>query len=194
MKTKLFLSLGAVALLAACGGGDAPEAMQTDPYSDGAEAAGNTAPADDGTAAAAPAPQEFVNEAAASNVFEVEAAKIALEKTQSDEIRTFANTMLHHHNQNQTELKTAVGEAANGLRHAPELTADQRAQLDALRQAGGDFDAVYVRQQTAAHEKTLALLNEYIANGGVPVLTEYAQRTAGVVSGHLSDVKKLPSA
>ncbi len=195
MKTKLFLSIGTMALLAACDGGDAPVAMQTDPYSDAAGAPASVAPTDGALPDATPmAPQDFVDQAAASDVFEVEAGKIALDKTQTDEIRAFANMMVHDHGQDQTQLKTAVNEAGNGLRHAPELTADQRAQLDALRGAGGDFDAVYVRQQKAAHEKALALLHEYATNGAVPPLAEYAGKASEVVTKHLSEIQKLPSA
>ena len=63
--------------------------------------------------------------------------------------------------------------------------------LDALRDAGDNFDQVYLEQQAAAHEKALNMLRNYAESGDTPALQQFASQTAGVVEGHLEEVRQL---
>lgn len=197
MTRKIPLKVGAclaALALAACGSaeqapGDAVGAGNGDMMAAGETAAPMSATGEDGFVKLPP--QEFVDRVGASDLYEIEAARIAMDKAKSDDVREFASIMLHEHDQAQARLKTAVAEADMGLRYAPKLTPDQQAQLDALRSAGGDFDATYMRQQRAAHEKALAMLHGYAQVGEAQPLREHAQNASEIVAKHLTRAQLL---
>lgn len=136
-------------------------------------------------------PQAFVNTVAASNLFEITAARKALDHAGKDSIRTFANNLIEEHEKAQAELETAVNAADRELEFSPELDPAQQANLDILDQAGDDFDTVYLQQQNAAHSDSLSLLNDYAARGDIPSLREHAEAAAMTVSKHLKKVTEL---
>lgn len=183
--------LGLTALgLAACGSAEQPQADGRD---SNVTVPGQPAEAGKDGFVKLP-PQEFVDRASASDLFEIEAARIAMDKAASGEVREFASMLLHDHDEAQAQLKTAVGAAGMQLHYAPKLTADQESQLEALRKAGDDFDAVYLHQQTGAHEEALAMLHGYAQVGEAQPLREHAQTASESVAKHLNRAQQLARA
>lgn len=191
MKHTAFLALAGALALTACG--DNADETATDRNADmtanDTADTGMTPPA--GQAAVPASPQEFVDMAAASDLFEIESAKLAQEMGSSQAVKDFAAMMVEDHTTSTNNLKSAAAEAEPALTVSPELAADQQAQLDELRQAGDRFDTVYKQQQVAAHEKALALLRGYAGSGGPEPLTAFADETAAVVEGHLDQARGL---
>lgn len=188
---RLVFGLGA-ASLAACG---SAEQSPTDGMTGPNDASAVSQPAETGDKGVVKLPpQEFVDRAAASDLFEIEAARIAMDKAQSDDVRKFASMMLHDHDQAQAQLKTAVAAADMRLHYAPKLSTDQESQLEALREADGDFDAVYLRGQRAAHEEALALLHGYAQVGEAQPLRKHAQAASQTVTMHLNQVQSVAPA
>lgn len=194
MRATTVCCVGAMMLVAACQNNNEPGATDTGP----ATPTGTAVAPEAGMETASPgaeapmAAQDFVDKVAGSNLYEIEAARIAKDKSKLDSVRSFANEMIDEHGKAQSQLQTAVASAGNGLRFDPKLDADQKAQLDALRNATADFDDVYVLQQRAAHEQALALLSGYSENGEVQSLREHARKTSEVVTKHLGKAKILP--
>lgn len=198
MRTVTLCYAGAAAMLVtACQGGDEPDTAR-EKTDNAAIISPEAGLPDAGMSTLAPEQtsmpgRDFVDKVSASDLYEVEAGKIAVEKSNSDQIKRFANMMIEDHGKAGPRLKTVVSAAGDaGLRFDPKLDADQRSQLDTLRKIETDFDNVYVRQQRAAHEKALALLNAYATNGDVQPLREHARKTADVVAGHLKQANDLP--
>lgn len=192
MKPVSYLALAGALALAACGGG-ADDTQGADPNAD-MSANGTTDPMADPAAPSAEmpgSPQEFVDMAAASDMFEIESAKVAQEMGTSQAVKDFAAMMIEDHSTSTANLKAAAAEAQPALTVAPELSAEQQAQLDELRQAGEGFDALYRQQQVAAHEKALALLQGYASSDGPEPLKTFASETATVVEGHLDHARGL---
>lgn len=194
MRATAVCCIGAIMLLAACENNNEPEATDTSP----ATAPGAAMAPGAETESAPPAPdapvaaQGFVDKVAASNRYEIEAARIAKDKSKSEQVRDFAEAMIDEHGKAQSQLQAAVTAAGNGLKFDPKLNPDQQAQLDALRNAAAGFDDVYVGQQRTAHEQALSLLRDYAESGTVQPLREHAQQASTVVAKHLDEVKKLP--
>ena len=91
----------------------------------------------------APKTQDFVTEAAVSDMTEIAAAKIALQKGDGDE-KQFADQMVKDHTQTSTELKALVsgGDVQATLPTAPD-SASQK-QIDKLNAATpADFRGEY---------------------------------------------------
>lgn len=186
MRTRLFLTAAATLALAACSGGnDTAEADR---------AAADTATASaDSSAPAAPAamnPQGFVDAASASDMFEIEAGKLAQSMGKSQGVKDFGAMMVKDHTKSSADLKAAAGQS-EGVTVAPRLTAKQQSDLDALKAAGDSFDRTYKNQQIAAHTQALSLLQGQ-ASGGTGPLKDFAAKTAPVVEGHLGEARQLP--
>lgn len=195
MKTHhLILGLAPALALAACGGN---ETATTNTITDNISAldvpadanmADNMAMAD---AALSPA-QKFANDVGASDYYEVEAGKLAQEKAQAKGLKDFGKLMVDHHTASTDKLKAAGAKASPAITPNPALTAEQQANLAALRAAdGAAFDAAYKTQQVAAHEKALAAVKAYAATGDVPELKKFASDAEKIVEAHLKKIRRL---
>lgn len=144
------------------------------------------------SAAAAPAwtAQAFADTVAASDAYQLAAAKLAQSKGRSPQVRDFAAQMLQDATVTGDELRDAARHA-RGVTVNPQPTPAQQQNLDALRQAGDDFDKVYSRQQVAAHEQVLATLRDYADNGMDPALSEFAADAANMAADHLRLARQL---
>lgn len=143
---------------------------------------------------AAPTSQEYVRRAAIGDMFEIQASKLALDKSKSADIRNFAQQMIDDHTATTKRLESALNDSALGITPPTSLDADHEAKLDALRSASGqDFDRLYLDQQTAAHQDALDLHRNYAASGDNAELRSAATEIAAKVSEHLDKVKQLDS-
>lgn len=132
---------------------------------------------------------EFVATASSGNAFEIEAARLALEKAQSPEVKALAQTMLDDHTAAQEEL-LAVGKSANTDIAKPAPDGEQQGLLDKLAAAdAAAFDAAYIDSQVFAHQRALALFKGY-AEGSEP-LNQYAAKTVPVLQMHYQMVLDL---
>lgn len=183
MKTRLTIASALALALAACGSQD--EATN--------------APAEDTAALPAPAadapdpatPQGFVDMAASSDMYEIEAGKLAQDKGTSDAVKDFGAMMEKDHTASSAKLKAAVAEGGAALSVPPRMLPKHQEQLDALRNAGDRFDTVYAAQQLAAHQEALSLLQQQAESGTVQSLKAFATETAPVVEGHLEHARAL---
>lgn len=142
------------------------------------------------TASVDPAVTNFIEKASISNMFEIESAKLALERTQVQAVKDFAQSMLDTHNASLEELKSLSTAASVSPPMA--MDNDHTGKLDALRNASvEDFDDVYIDQQTEVHENALNLLKDYASNGKEPGLQAFAMKTAPTVEAHLTQVRAL---
>lgn len=187
MKAHLFLAAAAGALmLAACGDADEPAADAT---ATGDAMAEQTAASTD--AATPVTAQAFVDAASASDLYEIEAGRLAQERGTSQAVKDFGAMMVQDHTKSSNDLKAAAAQAG-GVTVNPQMTPKQQSDLDALRNAGDDFDSVYAQQQVAAHEMALQLLQGYAAGGDTASLKDFASKTAPVVETHLGHARELP--
>jgi putative membrane protein len=189
MKLKSLLAASAALALAACGSSEdttAPDAMATDA---GAMADANAAAAAD--AALPTDAQHFVDMASASDMYEVEAGKLAQDMGKSQEVKDFGEMMVTDHTKSTADLKAAAANV-EGVTVNPQLTPKQQSDLDALKAAGDSFDSVYKTQQVAAHQQALSLLQNYASAGDQQALKDFASKTAQVVQTHLEHAQMLP--
>lgn len=187
MKTRFLLAGAAALALAACGG-DADEAANED------TAMNEQSAMVDDTAADPALPttgQAFADMQAASDMYEVEAGKLAQQNGTSQEVKDFGAMMERDHTKSTADLKTAAGQAS-GVTVNAQMTAKHQSDLEALRSAGANFDSVYKQQQVAAHTQALSMLRNYADNGDAQPLKDFASKTATAVEGHLNEARELP--
>lgn len=197
MKAHIILASAATLALAACGGGEtttANEAAADNAVLDTADnmvddtMVGNMAV----PAATAANGQEYATMAAAGDLYEIQSSQLALEKGQSAELKQLAQMIITDHEKSTADLKNAAGQAQPAITVTPALNAEQEANMAALRAASGaEFDRLYIAQQIPAHEKTLALVQDYAGKGEVASLKAHAATVTAPVQKHLEALRGM---
>jgi putative membrane protein len=134
----------------------------------------------------------FVTAAATSDMYEVTAGKIALQRAQSPAVKEFAQKMVDAHTETTAKLKSIL--ASNNVDVVPPAHVDYRRQamLDDLRGAKAqDFDHRYIAQQIAAHREADILMRGYAKDGDSAAIKDFAATTDKAVKMHLSMAQKL---
>ena len=136
--------------------------------------------------------QGFVTAAATSDMYEITAGKLALERSSSPAVKEFAQKMVDAHTETTTQLKGII--AANNIKVTPPAHVDNRRQgmLDNLRGASkAEFDNRYITQQVAAHKEADILMRGYSKDGDNPAVKNFAAETEKHVKMHLAMAQKL---
>lgn len=134
----------------------------------------------------------FLTAAATSDLYEVTAGQIAVQRAQSPAVKDFAQKMIDAHTETTTKVKSLV--ADNKINVALPTHVDHRRQmmLDNLRGAKAqDFDHRYITQQIAAHKEANILMRGYAKDGDNAALKDFARTTDKAVKMHLSMAEKL---
>jgi len=134
--------------------------------------------------------QDYVQNAAISDLFEIETSKLALQKAAMPSVKTYAQMMIDEHTKSSNELKPAAQTA--GLAVPAALPADKQAKVDALKNlSGAEFDRQYLADQRSGHQETLAKVNAYLAAAPAGPLKDHASKVTGVVQKHLNSLEKI---
>ena len=138
----------------------------------------------------APKTEDFIKEAAMSDMTEIEAAKIAEQKGNADE-KKFAAMMVTDHTKTSTELKSMVtGEMKSAIPSALDDASEKK--LAKLRDAKPeDFAATYDPMQVSAHKDAVSLFERYAKGGDNNALKEWAGKTLPGLQHHLEMAQDL---
>ena len=102
---------------------------------------------------------DFVEEASAKGIAEIETSKLALQKGVSPDVKTFAQKMIDDHTAANKELAAVAARKKLEVDTEAELMAKAKKMM--LKQRDGEsFDAAYATGQVAAHESTIALFQK----------------------------------
>ncbi|MHA3735352.1 DUF4142 domain-containing protein [Pseudomonas sp. Eth.TT006] len=137
----------------------------------------------------------FVDNAAAGGIAEIETSRLALEKSQSADIKAFANMMITDHSKANDELASIA--KANGIEVPDDTTLVKQAKEKILDMRDESFDAAYANNQVKAHEETIELFKKE-ANTvtddkakGATELKAFAQKMLPALEKHLTAAKEL---
>ncbi|OHV82661.1 DUF4142 domain-containing protein [Rhizobium sp. LCM 4573] len=139
----------------------------------------------------APKTEDFVKEAASSDMFEIESSKLAAERSDAA-TKTFAQQMIEDHQKTTAELKQLVdgGKVKAALPTA--MTPAHQELLDKLNSLQGDeFTQQYRSDQVEAHEEAVDLFKRYGEEGENAELRSWAAGKVSALEHHLQMAKKL---
>ncbi len=205
-RAVMAAAVAAALMLCACGdrdreaagsttrapGSDAPSAAASAaPASTAPSPGGATSPAAPSVPAMAAAGRDFVMTAASNDTFEVEAGKMALEKTQNPAVRTFAERMVDDHSETNEQLR-AIARGA-GITVMMSMNAENSADLERLRVLSGrEFDREYAAQVgVAAHQQAVASFEQTSRSASDAQLKSFAEQTLPHLRGHLQQAQAL---
>ena len=141
----------------------------------------------------APSTTDFLQKAAMSDMYEVEAGKIASQKGKSDAVKTFGQMMVDAHSKTSEELKGIVASESIKVDLPVKLDAKHQKLIDELNATSDvDFDKTYAKQQVDGHQDAVSLFDAYAKKGDNAALKAFAQKTLPVIQQHLDEAKKLP--
>ena len=137
-----------------------------------------------------PSPKTFVEKAAQAGMAEVELGKVALEKSQNPEVRSFAQRMVADHGKANRELATLAKE--KGIDAPKKLDAEHQAMVKNLEaKDGASFDSEYSRHMNMDHSKAISLF-EAASNSSDKDLAGFAKKTLPTLKEHKQLAAKLP--
>lgn len=142
----------------------------------------------------APSTSDFVQKTAMSDMYEVQAGKLAAEKGQSDAVKQFGQQMVDAHTKTTEELTGIVKTKNIKVDPPTKLDAKHQKLIDDLNSATADnFDKAYAKQQVDAHQEAVDLFKKYAASGDDADVKQFAEKTLPTIQHHLDEAKKLPS-
>ena len=138
--------------------------------------------------------ENFVDEASAKGLAEIETAKLALDKGTSEDVKSFAQKMIDDHTMANQKLAEIAGQH-DDLELSDEATLMDKAKAMILQLRDGEnFDKAYANNQVVAHEQTIELFRDYIEQGENADLKAFAQSTLPKLEQHLGEAKALAAA
>jgi putative membrane protein len=132
-----------------------------------------------------PTTQDFVTEAAQSDMFELRSSKMALNSADGP-TKAFAQKMIDDHTKTTEELKAVVnkGEAHATLPTA--MSSSQQSMISKLIDLhGANFDQQYRSDQISAHKDAVSLFQRYGKSGEDAGLKDWAAKTEPALEQHL---------
>ncbi len=135
---------------------------------------------------------DFVDEVSAKGIAEVESAKLALQKSTSADVKTFAQAMINDHSAANKELASIASRKKLDVSTEAELTT--KAKKFVLEQREGEsFNEAYANNQVKAHEETIKLFQQAAVSDD-PDIAEFAKATLPTLAQHLKMAKDLAAA
>ena len=170
MIRPLLAGAACVALLAACNQEQSPEAVDK---------------AQDMAA--------YVPSAAIGDMYEIQAADIALERSQNAQVKELATMIKTDHTAASNAMKGMLPQAAPGTAAPTALDERRQGLIDNLRSASAEnFDRTWVDQQIAAHNEALTLHRGF-SDQDSP-LAAHARAVVPKIEAHLRQAETIKAA
>ncbi|MDB5423504.1 MAG: hypothetical protein JWQ29_920 [Phenylobacterium sp.] len=132
----------------------------------------------------------FVSNASQSDMYEIEAGKIAQSRSKNADVKAFGKMMVTDHTAMSNEMKPLI--AAAGQTPADKLDERRQGFIDNLKQAtDANFDKTYIDQQVAAHGEALTLMQGYAGDGADAGLKAGAAKAVPKIQAHLDKAKAI---
>jgi putative membrane protein len=127
-----------------------------------------------------------------SDMYEIDAARIAEARSRNAEVKKFAAMMVADHSKSSAALKAIVAKSpALGPLPTRLDTAHAMMIADLKAADAAKFDKLYLNQQITAHQNTESLLSNYATDGSDAALKNFASTTVPKVAGHLHMVQTM---
>ncbi len=190
MKSTITTSL--LALVAAgaiaCGGGRTDRNTATTGNENNAPAVGTTGTT--GRSDTSMGENRFIKNAAEDGMAEVEAARLAEQKSASADVKAFARMLIRDHEQADKQLKEIA--ARHNAEIPATLSGDHKDMVDDLAKLqGADFDREYANRMVDDHKKAVDMFSDQSKKADRPELKEFAANTLPTLEKHLQEAQQL---
>ncbi|TWO68734.1 DUF4142 domain-containing protein [Caenimonas sedimenti] len=136
--------------------------------------------------------RKFIENAAESGMFEVQAAQLAASKATDAQVKSFASMLVDHHTAANNELMQIANAKGVELPAAPPR--GKRKDVEDLgKKNGAEFDKEFMREVgIKAHEKDIKLFEKASKDVKDAQLKAFVDKTLPTLREHLAQAQKLP--
>ena len=140
------------------------------------------------------ADKTFVTKAAAGGLFEVEVAKLAVDKATDPAVKSFATMLVDQHSAANAELKALA--AMRNVKLPDQVPPDKKQVIDKLRkQSGASFDREFVKEVGLKdHQHDIKMFEDASRDAKDEQLKSWIDKTLPTLKAHLAAAQKLPGA
>lgn len=143
------------------------------------------------TAKSAMTDQQFVDGAAQIDMVEANLGQLAQTNASSDDVKSYAQTLVTDHNSDFGQLHAAAQQANLTVPDSIN-SAHNKAMIDPFQKLhGAAFDHKYIADMIAGHTKAIAIYKKEAADAQSDAIKTYAQQALPVLQKHLDDAKGL---
>jgi putative membrane protein len=132
--------------------------------------------------------KHFLIVASIGNLQEASAGQLAAQKGKRADVRSFGQMMVKDHGQAEQQLLALAKSSTIQLPAAatsgvqPDLT---------LKNAGDNFDKLYVHGMVVSHANTVQTFENYATTGKDPAVKAFAQQMLPTLKHHLAEIKAI---
>jgi putative membrane protein len=139
----------------------------------------------------APTTQDFVTEAAQSDMLEIQSSQLVANKSDGKD-KTFAEHMIKDHTKTSNELKGMVDGGKVKANLPTTMDSAHQSKLDKLKGLNGKaFTKQYEDMQVSAHKDAVSVFQRYAKGGDNGELKSWAGQTLPTLQEHLKMARDL---
>lgn len=136
------------------------------------------------------ADQTFVKTASQSGMSEVKVAELGVKKAENSEVKSFAEMLVKHHTEANTELgKLAEAKGVQLSSSAPAEAADKVQGLE--KQSGKNFDKEFLQGLISSHKTSIKNFENVSADSKDSELKSWVDKTLPTLKAHLEQAQAL---
>jgi putative membrane protein len=133
----------------------------------------------------------FVQRTGSMNLYWINSSKMALDRSQNQAVRGFAQRLIEHHSAMQHDL-AAVNNSNVGSSMPSAMNADDTRRMGDLAGVDGpSFNANYMRNAIVVLDQELAIAKAQAANGKVESLRKFSAATVSKIDANLREAKTI---
>jgi putative membrane protein len=160
------------------------------PMAQGTQAQSNQAQTQNQKVSAAT--KQFVQKAAVTDMFEIEAGQLAQQKASSEDYKEFGQMIVNDHQQASGQLKS-IAQNIQGIEVPSALDSAHQQKMTKLQSlSGAHFETQFKSDQVAGHQQAVKLFQDYSRSGDNPELKQFAQQILPKLQEHLKHAQALP--
>ena len=130
------------------------------------------------------ADRSFIEQAASGGMAEIQTAQLAQQRSNSPQVKQFANRVIADHTQANSELQQIAQDQNITLPEQPSAK-DASAYRRLIGLTGAAFDQAYGQAEVSDHQQDIALFRKEAQSGQDPTVKSFAQKTLPLLVQHL---------
>jgi putative membrane protein len=132
--------------------------------------------------------KHFLIVASIANLHEVSSGELATQKAKKPDVKSFGQMMVKDHGQAEQQLMQLA--KSRGINLPSAATGGIQPDLN-LKNAGDNFDKLYVHAMVGGHGNTVQVFQNYAVNGKDPAVKAWAQKMLPTLKMHLEQIKMI---
>ncbi len=139
--------------------------------------------------------KQFLKETAQDSNFEIKTGQLALQKSQSEDVKRYATMVIHDHTQLKPEIRSADSAAGVEPISPGSMSVEDDAKYAEMKVlTGNTFDETYIKGLVKGNAQAVQEAQSEASDSSVPAVKKLAVRRAALDSKHTERAKQLAQA